>query len=304
MNFGPSEKPSEKATTDAFGLSMALARIGLSQYEECLHENGFETWEDVTTIMESDMVELGFKLGDRRKLQRAIREYSGSSASDAEYKARIIPPSYERIRAVGEQSEVMPQTSPTRMTRPYRRHARPDPNAPPKPKTAYVLFGEYVRQDPVLGGSSFTEIAKETGKRWRELSSEERVNVWETPAADRLREYKEALEIYKQTENYRSYQAYLEGFKQRHTLEGTTPSDDKASVAPEPGSSSRLSAPQGQEEEWEAFPQENVDIEDTVSEGLSQDAASPVKSIVLVNVYVIPAYCHYRYDIFSYMPSV
>jgi len=160
MNFVPSEKPSEKATTDAFGLSMALARIGLSQYEECLHENGFETWEDVTTIMESDMVELGFKLGDRGKLQRAIREYSGSSASDAEYKARIISPSYERIRAVGEQSEVMPQTSPTRMTRPYRRHTRPDPNAPPKPKTAYVLFGEYVRQDPVLGGLPSPRLLK------------------------------------------------------------------------------------------------------------------------------------------------
>jgi len=264
--------PAGQATTNAFELSTALARFGLSQYEECLHENGFETWEDVTTITEPDMAELGFKLGDRRKLQRAIREYSGSSASDAGYKAKIVPPSYE------EQSETMPQTSPKHTTRPYRRHPRPDPNAPSKPKTAYVLFGEYVRQDPALSGSSFTEIAKETGKRWRELSNKERVDVWETPVADRLREYKEALEIYKQTENYRSYQAYLEGFKQRHNLEATTSSDDKASIASEPGSSSRLPVPQGQEGEWEALPQEEVHIEDTVSEGLSQDAPSPVKS--------------------------
>jgi hypothetical protein len=270
--------PSEKTTNDASELSTALARFGLNQYEECLHENGFETWEDVTMITESDMAELGFRLGDRRKLQRAIREYSRSSVSDAGYKAGNVPPSHERTRAYGEQSERMPPTSPTNTTRPYRRHARPDLNAPSRPKTAYVLFGEHVRKDPALSGSSFAKLAKETGKRWRKLSDEERVNDWETPAAERLQEYKEALEIYKQTENYRGYQAYLEGFKQRHTLEATTSSDEKASIASKPGSSSQLPVPQVQEEEWEAIPQEEVDIEDNVSEGLSQDAASPVKS--------------------------
>jgi hypothetical protein len=258
--------PSEKATTDAFELGTALTRFGLGQYEECLYENGFETWEDVTTITEPDMVELSFRLGDRRKLQRAIREYSGSSASDARYKARNVPLSYERIMASGEQFGMtsMSQNSPTRTTRPYRRHARADSNAPSKPKTAYVLFGEYVRQDPALTGSSFTEIAKETGKRWRELSSEARVNDWETPAANKLREYKEALEIYKQTDHYRSYQAYLEGFKQRHSSQATIPADDKVSVASEPGSSSRLPAPHSQEEENEAFAQQDVDMQDTV----------------------------------------
>jgi hypothetical protein len=82
-------------------------------------------------------------------------------------------------------------------------------NAPYKPKTAYVLFGEHVRQDPALSGSSFVEIAKETGKRWGELPLEERVNFWQTPAADRLQDYKEEVERYKRTEDYKRYQLYL-----------------------------------------------------------------------------------------------
>jgi hypothetical protein len=38
MDYGLSGKP----TTDAFELSTALARLGLSQYEDRLQENGFE----------------------------------------------------------------------------------------------------------------------------------------------------------------------------------------------------------------------------------------------------------------------
>ena len=34
------------ATNDAFELGTALARFGLSRYEQYLIEHGFETWED------------------------------------------------------------------------------------------------------------------------------------------------------------------------------------------------------------------------------------------------------------------
>jgi hypothetical protein len=125
---------SKQCTTDAFELSAALAWLGLNQYEERLRSNGFDDWESVTAITETDMVALDFKRGDRRKLQRAIQ-----SPQQAE-----------------------------RTTRRYRRHPRPDPNAPHKPKTAYVLFGEHIRQDPTLSRSSFTDIAKETGRGWRD----------------------------------------------------------------------------------------------------------------------------------------
>jgi hypothetical protein len=272
MDYGPSEKP----TADAFELRTALARHGLSHYEERLQENGFQDWETVTAIMETDMAEMHFKRGDRRKLQRAIREYSSASASYTVYKARNLPLPFEGLSTVGEHSEATPQPSQhaARMTRPYRRHPRTDPKAPHKPKTAYVLFGEHVRQDPALTHSSFTEIAKETGKRWRELSSEERIVIWETPAADRLQDYRKELERYKQTDNYQSYQTYLEGFKQqRHGLESILLSDTLSSTH-EPAISGQLSASQ---EGLEATNPESVWTDDHGLESGSQDSASPVK---------------------------
>jgi hypothetical protein len=128
-----------------------------------------------------------------------------------------------------------------------------------------VLFGEHVRQDPALSSSSFAEIAKETGKRWGALSHEERVNAWEKPAADRLQDYKEELERYKQTDSYRSYQTYLEEFKQQqHKPEPTISTDDKASSTSESASFVQQPALMGQEE-YETIRQEGVDTEDLLS---------------------------------------
>jgi hypothetical protein len=268
MDYGPSGKPA----TDAIELSTALAQLGLSQYEEPLQENGFEDWETVTAITEPDMAKMNFKRGDRRKLQRAIREYSSASASHRVYEAEnsIVP--FEGLPAIEEHSEATSQPSQqrARATRPYRRHPRPDPNAPHKPKTAYVLFSEHVRQDPELSRSSFTEIAKETGKRWRELSDEERTIIWETPAADRLRDYRKELKRYKQTENHRSHQTYLEGFKQRtHNPKSTTMSDNTAAST----SFGPLTASEAHEE-FQATHQESFDTDDMDLKGGSQDTAS------------------------------
>jgi hypothetical protein len=273
MDYGLSGKP----TTDAFELSTALARLGLSQYEDRLQENGFENWETVTAIMETDMAKMNFKRGDRRRLQRAIREYSSASAAHRVYEAENFPLPSEGLPAVEEHSEVtrQPLQQSTRATRPYRRHPRPDPNAPHKPKTAYVLFSEHVRQDPALSRSSFTEIAKEAGKRWRELSHEERTIIWETPAADRLQDYRKELERYKQTKKCRSYQTYLEGFKQRsHNLKLTTMLDNKAASTSELATFGPLTVLKAQEES-EATHQEIVDTDDMDLEGGSQDTASP-----------------------------
>jgi hypothetical protein len=273
MDYGPWGKPA----IDAFELSTALARLGLSQYEERLQENGFEDWETVTAITETDMAKMNFKRGDRRKLQRAIHEYSSASASYRVYEAENFPLLSEGLPAVKEHFEATPQPSQqaARATRPYRRHPRPDPNASHKPKTAYVLFGEHVRQDPALSRSSFTEIAKETGKRWRELSHEERTIIWETPAADRLQDYKKELERYKQTEKYRSHQTYLEGFQQRsHDPKSTTMSDNKAASASELASFGPLTASEAQEE-LEATCQESMDTDDIDLDSGLQDTASP-----------------------------
>jgi len=58
-----------------------LAGLGLDQYYDILHSNGFDTWESVSEITESDLERLHFKLGHRRKLLRAI-------ANDQNYPAQ------------------------------------------------------------------------------------------------------------------------------------------------------------------------------------------------------------------------
>jgi hypothetical protein len=266
---------SDEPTTDAFDFSTVLSRLGLGQYEERLRENGFEDWETVTAITETDMAELDFKLSDCRKLQRAIHENNSTSTSHRAYGIRRFPLSSGGLSAIGEHSEAAPRSlhQDTRTTRPYRRHPRPDPSAPHKPKSGYVLFGEHVRQDPTLSHASFTEIAKETGKRWSALSDEERANIWETPAADRLEKYKEELERYKLTEDYKKYQTYVEEFKEhRHRPELRKPLDNKPPHTDNPASSRRLPAPQ---EETKALGQESANPDDLDWKGRSQDTAVP-----------------------------
>jgi hypothetical protein len=272
-------RSSAEPTVDPSELSTALARLGLGQYEECLRKNGFEGWETVTAITETDMMELGFRLGDRRKLQRAIQNCSTSSAVRVEDEAENASIISDALPDTAEPSEVLPLLSrqATRTTRSYRRHPRPDPHAPPRPKTAYVLFGEHVRQDVASMRPSFTDIAKETGKRWRELPDAERASTWELPAADRLQAYKQVFEQYKQTENYQSYQTYFEDFEQRrHNSKSTTLSNNKASSTSKPASFGRLPASLGQDD-FEAILQEGVDTKDLKLSLQSQETASPVK---------------------------
>ncbi|KAF2844185.1 hypothetical protein T440DRAFT_559756 [Plenodomus tracheiphilus IPT5] len=272
-----SSRLSEQPTIDGFELNATLARLGLSQYEERLRSNGFDDWETVTAITETDMVALDFKRGERRKLQRAIREYKSSSTSYRDYVPDNSPLLSGWEAAVREHAEASPKSSQqaARTTRSYRRHPRPDPNAPHKPKTAYVLFGEHVRQDPTLSRSSFTDIAKETGKRWRDLSQEERVNTWEAPASDRLEKYKEELDCYKETEEYRNYQMYLEEFRQQQHHSASMGSlDNKFSSAQEIADSNQ---PPATLEGIEATYQERMDMKSQDLRSQSPDTASLTK---------------------------
>ena len=258
--------PSGKSTINPSALSTTLAVLGLTQYEERLQQNGFEDWETVTAITEADLAELNFKRGHRRKLQNAIREYKSSSARHRVHEAGNLPMSSQTLSADGEDSGATPESSlqPARATRRYRRHPQPDSNAPLRPKTAYVLFGEHARQDPAVSQMSFTEIAKETGRRWRELSLEERMTVWETPAADRLQAYREEFALYKQTEESQSYQTYLESFKQQqHNPESAASLDHKPSSIHESAFSGQLPT---LDKAFDGVRQESVDTHDSAIE--------------------------------------
>lgn len=97
---------------------------------------------------------------------------------------------------------------PAAITQPPR-----DQNAPVKPKTAYVLFSEYVRQDPAFDDLPFPEIIEEIGRRWKEVPDEEKQRVWELPAAKRWKEYEELYELYQRTDDHEKYQRCLEEYE-------------------------------------------------------------------------------------------
>lgn len=70
-----------ETTIGAFEFKTALAQVGLGRYEGLLREQNFSDWENATKITESDMAKMGFRLGDRRKLQRVVRKYTTSNTS-------------------------------------------------------------------------------------------------------------------------------------------------------------------------------------------------------------------------------
>jgi hypothetical protein len=77
-----SDQPSAaEPTIGAFEFRTALAQSGLGRYEETLQKNGFLGWEEAAKITESDLAGMGFRLGDRRKLQRLTKEFFSSTAS-------------------------------------------------------------------------------------------------------------------------------------------------------------------------------------------------------------------------------
>jgi hypothetical protein len=212
-------------TEEDNSLSLMLRSNRLTEYEQVLKDNGFEDVDTVAYITESDMAELGFKLGDRRKLMNAIAKASRPTASSSEAGRNNLYSSVPK--------------------RKYRRHPRPDPNALVRPKTAYVRFGDSVRNDPSLRNMSFPDVAKETGRRWQALSHAERSEVWEEPAREDLLNFKAELSVYKDTQEYKQYQEYLAGFREQQsksessTIAGKTPkssqfqSPSQVSISPE-----------------------------------------------------------------------
>jgi hypothetical protein len=96
--------------------------------------------------------------------------------------------------------------------RKYKRHPKPDPNAPQPPNSAYVVFSNEYRDKYVEDQTAFTEIAKAVGKAWREMDERERSRR-EKEASVLKQEYRERLRRYKDTEEYAEYKKYLDSFR-------------------------------------------------------------------------------------------
>lgn len=209
-------------------LRQRLARLGLSQYYDVFVAEGFDTWDTVLDITESDLSLLNVKLGHRRKLQRAIAEYRGQppekslsatlnrDAAASTYRSGddSAPESKDKQ---GESAATGAGNTGATTKRKYRRHPKPDEHAPERPPSAYVIFSNQVRE--LLKGQdlSFTEIAKVVGERWQVLPADER-EACERQANSAKEKYYAALADYKKTAEYDAYQKYLEDFKAKHAV--------------------------------------------------------------------------------------
>lgn len=98
--------------------------------------------------------------------------------------------------------------------RKYRRHAKPDRNAPIKPPSAYIMFSNDSRAELKNQNLSFAELAKIVGDQWKNLSHIEKQS-YERRAMRAKDEYLAALEQYRQTPQYHRYQEYLNEFKSK-----------------------------------------------------------------------------------------
>ncbi|CCF47205.1 HMG box protein [Colletotrichum higginsianum] len=199
----------------AHELEGIFAELGISQYLGIFLEQGFDTWETILDITESDLDALGVKLGHRRKLQRRIANSRGL-APDASLvsptRATAEEPKPEAQRPEQPRPEV--KDGPVVTKRKYRRHPKPDENAPERPPSAYVLFSNKMRDDLKGRNLTFTEIAKLVGEHWQNLTPGEK-EPYESSALKAKEKYNHDLAEYKKTAEYRKYNLYLQDFKAR-----------------------------------------------------------------------------------------
>ena len=106
-------------------------------------------------------------------------------------------------------------TAATETKRKYRRHPKPDENAPDRPPSAYVIFSNKIREDVKDQNLSFTQIAKLVGDRWQKLDSPGK-EPFEVQASAAKEKYNILLSTYKKTDSYREYVQYLAQFRAKH----------------------------------------------------------------------------------------
>lgn len=204
-------------------LQEVFGELGISQYLDVFLDQGFDTWETILDITESDLDALGVKLGHRRKLQRRIANARGVAPDVA--LASPTRASVEDTRAGAEvqkpEASAVPSTDSRENSngvvqkRKYRRHPKPDENAPERAPSAYVLFSNKMREDLKGQNLTFTEIAKLVGENWQGLTQAEK-EPYERDAQAAKEKYNRDLAEYKKTPDYKKYLQYLQEFKAKH----------------------------------------------------------------------------------------
>ncbi|KAI1406811.1 hypothetical protein F5Y13DRAFT_9169 [Hypoxylon sp. FL1857] len=200
-------------------LEAIFGELGISQYLDAFIDQGFDSWETILDITESDLDALGVKLGHRRKLQRRIANYRGVAPETS-----LVSPtrtSIEDARLESNRTESVKTDKPDGAAvakRKYRRHPKPDENAPERPPSAYVLFSNKMREDLKGQNLTFTEIAKLVGENWQNLTRDEK-EPFERQAHEAKERYNRELADYKKTAEYRKYCDYLHEFRKRQAAQ-------------------------------------------------------------------------------------
>jgi hypothetical protein len=191
-------------TSGMLELQAILKDLDMQECFNDLVENGFDTWDNLTGIKETDMATFGMKLGHRRKLQREIDRRQGHddhAASSGVHAA--LPQTNEGGSSVDGKIQE------PHAKRRYRRRIPRDPNAPTRPDTAYVTYSKAQRQDPEVAKLPFIEIAKPVGDRWTHVSKNTK-NLWNQIAKAERDQYKSAVADYRQTESYRQHRDMIQ----------------------------------------------------------------------------------------------
>ncbi|KLU87744.1 hypothetical protein MAPG_06737 [Magnaporthiopsis poae ATCC 64411] len=211
-------------------LGEIFGELGISQYLDAFVDQGFDTWDTILDITESDLDALGVKLGHRRKLQRRIANSRGV-APEAALASPTISPTQRNLEEQQRQDAHRAETPRADAAvgiitkRKYRRHPKADENAPERPPSAYVLFSNKMRDDLKDQHLTFTEIAKLVGEHWQALAPSEK-EPYETQAQTAKDKYNHDLAEYKKTPQYKEYLAYLQDFKLKHAA----PSGEKENL--------------------------------------------------------------------------
>ncbi|KAL9105889.1 MAG: hypothetical protein Q9227_009000 [Pyrenula ochraceoflavens] len=211
-------------------LGPVLARLGLDQYLDAFVQEGFDSWKTLLDIQESDLAiaeERGLLYG------RAL----GSPALESLEKGDLAHQSASTAERGGNGG---PEPK-----RKYRRHPKPDENAPERPPSAYVIFSNKIRDEVKSQNLSFTEIAKLVGERWQTLTPAEK-EPYETQANSAKETYITELAKYKKTDSHKKYLQYLAEFKAKHgggSVDSKRPKLDKE----DSGGSGNSSVPETQE---------------------------------------------------------
>jgi hypothetical protein len=185
-------------------LQATLEDLSLHEYQYRLVRHGFDTWDNLAGIKETDIAALGIKLGHRRRLQQENSRRLGHPAKEP---LSDLPAAAPQARAQNTTEDRI-----THMGRPNKQcgsQAQRRPWVAPKSDSGYVAYARFLCQDPKVSNLSLVETAKLVGERWSILPSDIK-DMWNTSSAEQKGTDDFQLTHYCQIETCRVYDC---GFK-------------------------------------------------------------------------------------------